>query len=361
MISNDGGKRSIQHTLLLNASSQYDSHLRYNPHTHTCSVVDHEEDIYVYDAICTHDQYAFQDVETCVRYAVHQDVHSVFCLYGYISSQLKEYGGQGVLGRLGEAVMREMQIHREIDVYMSVISVYRETMADLLVHVDDKRGREVKVRMRENKDTPGAVIEGNICRRIRSRHEYDECVREGVLNMKISHTKMGRSSRGEVLLVRLYVNDNRKRPIVCDECGEAHHRDSSKKEWVPYDHVVGDGQLMKIGYTLLDAVFIYTPYKMVNPRGVLERGEAFNQILQYNKSTYILQRILSILHKKGKSKGDQTIKIHIPYRDSTLTRLLQRSLRSFDEKGYMHIISCVDVSDTPDNIIDILSICRYTY
>lgn len=217
-----------------------------------------------------------------------------------------------------------------VKVEMSYLEIYNEVARDLLMTGDSDAVSDLQIR--ESK-TEGVVVQNLSRYTVQSPKEVREMMNSGSQRRVTASTMMNSVSSRSHAICTLYVtisppsDAQEQEPKDPDFDGEADEEIRAKLTLVD---LAGSERIKRTG----------------------AEGERMKEGININKGLFVLGQVISTLSEIGQQQSSSNL--HIPYRDSKLTRLLQDSLGG-NSKTVM--LACVSPADS--NIEESINTLRY--
>lgn len=202
------------------------------------------------------------------------------------------------------------------------LELYNEEIIDLFDPVQDYSKSGIKIR----EDSSSIYVTGVTSKTVHSAQEALDCLRQGALSRTTASTQMNSQSSRSHAIFTLHIRQQRIAKVeeidleVDSRSEEMESSTSSEKEFVTlsakfhFVDLAGSERLKRTGAT----------------------GERAKEGISINCGLLALGNVISALGDKSKRA------LHVPYRDSKLTRLLQDSLGG---NSRTVMIACVSPSD----------------
>uniref|UniRef100_A0A8C3UQ17 Kinesin family member 21B n=1 Tax=Catharus ustulatus TaxID=91951 RepID=A0A8C3UQ17_CATUS len=204
----------------------------------------------------------------------------------------------------------------EFKVSAQFLELYNEEILDLFDSTRDPDARHRKSNIKIHEDASGSIYTTGVTSRlISSQDELIQCLRQGALSRTTASTQMNVQSSRSHAIFTIHLCQTRvcARPDLLDGSQPAAEYETLTAKFHFVD-LAGSERLKRTGAT----------------------GERAKEGISINCGLLALGNVISAL-------GDQSKKVvHVPYRDSKLTRLLQDSLGG---NSQTIMIACVSPSD----------------
>lgn len=250
-----------------------------------------------------------QHVEPLVT-SLYSGLNATVFAYGQTSAG-KSYTMQHITTRAAAAIFSQKQSAQRagmnVTIRVGFVEIYRERIRDL---VDGARAAlgtvNVQVRERKRKGQTSVFLDGARERCVDSEDELLTIVREGALVRQTAATGMNASSSRSHSIITITVQqESRDAPDKSCLTAKLHLVDLAGSERAKRTGVV---------------------------------GVRFTEGIEINKGLFALAKVISTLAENAGGK-----KLHVPYRDSKLTRLLQDSLGG---NASTLLVACISPADT---------------
>ncbi|CAH2221540.1 kinesin KIF21B isoform X3 [Pelobates cultripes] len=293
---------------------------------------------FTYDYVFDTDTEQFKVYEVCVRGLVDgcfQGYNATVLAYGQTGAGKTHTMGtgfelvvtEGELGIIPRAVRQLFSTIQEqitaaqekgkpeprFKVSAQFLELYNEEILDLFDVSRDPDSRHRKSNIRIHEDASGGIyVSGAITRSVNSEEELLQLLKEGALSRTTASTQMNSQSSRSHAIFTVHLHQTRvSESCPVDAPNQQYETLTAKFHFVD---LAGSERLKRTGAT----------------------GERAREGISINCGLLALGNVISAL-------GDQSKKIlHVPYRDSKLTRLLQDSLGG---NSQTIMIACVSPSD----------------
>ena len=253
-------------------------------------------------------------------------------------------GMEGLVPRIASSLFGEIEqkcsksTKLDINVYVTIIEIYNETIRDLLKGSSASGDPKPKtLKLRESKSR-GVYIDGIERRKIISAASLLDAIREGGASRAVASTKMNdRSSRSHVIVGIHVVQQTEEGDGLC----------STTRSKISLVDLAGServGKTSASGQTLKEAQSIN---QSLSALGNCMR--ALTQPASIPKKKSLQHSVLS----KGRQISSSQVR-HIPYRDSKLTHLLKSSLG-----GNAKTTLIIAVASDMENLEETVSTLRF--
>eukprot|EP00466_Bigelowiella_natans_P005292 jgi/Bigna1/75626/fgenesh1_pg.36_\ len=264
-----------------------------------------------------------------------------FTMGSEVKDCVEGHPSAGVLPRLASDLFKSLNSKAKSNkafkyrVQASYLEIYRERINDLLKPSDDK------LAIRE--DSGRVYVAGLHQQPIESVKELVDCLQKGALSRSTGATKMNsRSSRSHAIFtlqLKQWVEGSSD-----GEEGQGHY--SHEKENKPKENndtngkvgQDGDENILKAGMSMCSQLFLVDLAGSERAKKTGASGARLKEGIKINAGLLALGNVISILGDT-KRRGN----VHIPYRDSKLTRLLQHALGG---NSQTLMIACVSPADS---------------
>ncbi|XP_060515980.1 kinesin-like protein KIF21A isoform X2 [Cylas formicarius] len=224
----------------------------------------------------------------------------------------------GIQSRIDKAYQTG-QLAPEFKVTVQFMELYNEEVIDLF---NPSYSKEKVYKIHED-PYGGIQVKGVILKTVQSAEEALQCLRLGALSRTTASTQMNTQSSRSHAIFTLHIKQQKLVPADDDSISNEFETLSAKFHFVD---LAGSERLKRTGAT----------------------GERQKEGISINCGLLALGNVISALGDKSKRA------LHIPYRDSKLTRLLQDSLGGNSQTV---MIACVSPSDT--DFMETLNTLKY--
>ena len=206
----------------------------------------------------------------------------------------------------------------EYKIYVSMVEIYNEKIRDLLI--DPRKAGDISYKIRHG--SSGIYVDNLSEKYVQDENDVMKIMKLGMDNRSVTATKS--------------------------------NQQSSRSHCVLTINIKGTNKLANLTYMGKLHLIDLAGSERVDKSGVT--GQAMKEAQNINKSLSALGDVISALNTKTKDKnnGHGNKSAHIPYRNSTLTHMLQDSLG-----GHAKTLMFVNVSPAEYHSVETITSCRF--
>jgi hypothetical protein len=206
----------------------------------------------------------------------------------------------GIIPRAVHDLFKAKQRHEsagEVTIQLTYLEIYNDELRDLLV---DDYGEEPTYMKLSDQGDDGVVVKGLTCVTVKSPQQVKELMNEAAKRRTTASTRMNMRSSRSHAICSLLVTINPATKTMSSQSSVSGTR----------------AEVISAKLTLVDLA----GSERIKETGVV--GLHQQESININKDLFVLGKVISSLSDKMKSNRT----VHVPYRDSKLTRLLRDSL-----------------------------------
>ncbi|KAG6619358.1 kinesin-like protein [Phytophthora cinnamomi] len=231
---------------------------------------------------------------------------------------------------------------------VSFLEIYGEDIHDLLESSDAQRANRHSepLQLRENKKN-GVWVQGLTEVRVSNRHEAMEQMRRGSLQRITASTQMNeRSSRSHAvytvkMIQRVSEQDSKKGPPVPNNQEAPDGRKQTEAMFGSTNGGEGESEASGADAVIVSKLTFVDLAGSERLKKTLAEGERMKEGIQINVGLFALGNVINAL---GDEKRRAASHVHVPYRSSKLTRLLQDALGGNSRTLFIACVSPADIN-----------------